>query len=180
MDRPITRRVWLSSLVAAVVAGSRAVRADVRGAETAGKRSRIIAACTRRWPFNQGDCSAFVRAVAGDCGVVLSGNANAIYEQIASGPWVRIGVGASAASVAGVTAGEGRLVIAARQDQPHGHVAVVVDYRNAFDSYSAIDRRKAVAFWGSLNFVGAEYTRITKSWSSADLQGVLFAYRELA
>lgn len=179
MNPFMTRREWLGSLVVAMVASSRALRGDVGGAEGAGKRSRIIGACTRRWPSNQGDCSAFVRAVAQDCGVSLSGNANSIYEQIASGAWVRIGIGPSAASIAGITAGEGRLVIAARQDQPHGHVAVVVDYRNAFESYSSVDRRKAVAFWGSLNSVGAEYTRITKTWSSADLREVLFAYHEL-
>jgi hypothetical protein len=39
--------------------------ADVGGAELAAKRSRVIASCTKHWPDNQGDCSAFVRGCPG-------------------------------------------------------------------------------------------------------------------
>jgi hypothetical protein len=151
--------------------------ADVGGAEAAGKRSRVIAACVKHWPDNQGDCSAFVRAVAKDLGFHLSGNANDIYGQIAKTRWTQIGVGTPASVTAGITAGEGKFVIAAEEGQGHGHVAVVVDYRNAFDSYSQVDRNKAVGFWGKLNSVGKEYQRITLSWTAADLQKVLFAYQ---
>jgi hypothetical protein len=140
----------------------------------------VIAACTKHWPDNKGDCSAFVRAVAQDLGFVLNGNANAIYAQIAKAPWVRIGIGAQAAAVAGISAGEGKFVVAAEQGQSNGHVAVVVDYRNAFDSYSPVDRDKAVASWGKLNSVGKDYERITLSWTAADLQRVLFAYQDIA
>lgn len=154
--------------------------ADVGGAELAAKRSRVIAACTKHWPDNQGDCSAFVRAVAQDLGFVLKGDANAIYTQVAKDPWVQIGVGAQASATAGVSAGEGKFVVAAEQGGKNGHVAVVVDYRNAFDSYSPVDRDKAVAFWGKLNSVGKEYTRITLSWTATDLQKVLFAYQPIA
>jgi len=152
---------------------------DVGGAELAAKRSRVIAACTKHWPDNKGDCSAFVRAVAQDLGFVLNGNANAIYTQIAKDPWVRIGIGSRASATAGISAGEGKLVVAAEQGQGHGHVAIVVDYRNAFDSYSQKDREKAAAFWGKLNSVGNEYARITLSWTVADLERVLFAYRAI-
>src|SRR5208283_5270123 len=98
-----------------------------------------------------------VRAIARDLGFALNGNANAIYTQIAKDPWVRIGVGTSASATAGISAGEGKFVVAAEQGQGNGHVAVVVDYRNAFDSYPQVDREKAVAFWGKLNSVGKEY-----------------------
>ena len=147
---------------------------DVGSAELAAKRSRVIAACTKHWPENKGDCSAFVRAVGQDLGFPLTGNANAIYEQVAKEPWIRIGVGAKASTQAGIVAGEGKFVIAAEKGQGIGHV--VVDYRNAFDSYSEVDRNKAVAFWGKLNSVGKEYARITLSWTAADLERVLFAY----
>jgi hypothetical protein len=83
------------------------------------------------------------------------------------------------ATVAGISAGEGNLVVGASKGVANGHVAIIVDYRNAFDSYGAVDRDKAVAFWGSLNSVGKEYTRITKSWTATDLQKVLFAYRPI-
>jgi hypothetical protein len=162
-----------------VIAFERISAADVGGAEKAAKRGRVIAACTKHWPDNKGDCSAFVRAVAHDLGLDVSGNANSIYSQIATAPWNRIGVGTDAATVAGVSAGEGNLVIGATKGQPNGHVAIIVDYRNAFDSYAPVDRDKAVAFWGSLNSVGKEYTRITSSWTAADLKQVLFAYRAI-
>ena len=151
--------------------------ADVGGAELAAKRSRVIGACTKHWPDNQGDCSGFVRAVAHDLGFALAGNANAIYTQIAKAPWVQIGVGTKASVIAGISAGEGKFVVAAEQSQGNGHVAVVVDYRNAFDSYAQVDREKAVAFWGKLHSVGKEYERITSSWTAADLERVLFAYQ---
>ena len=155
------------------------IAADVGGTEVAAKRSRVIAACTKNWPDNQGDCSAFVRAVAQDLGFVLKGDANAIYMQLTKDPWVQIGLGTRASAVAGVSAGEGKFVVAAEQGPKNGHVAVVIDYRNAFDSYSQVDRNKAVAFWGKLKYVGKEYTRITLSWTTADLQNVLFAYQAI-
>lgn len=183
MNRVQTRREFLAGMAGASVAllclTDRA-SADVGGAELAARRSRVIAACTKHWPDNQGDCSAFVRAVAQDLGLVLSGNTNAIYTQIAKDPWVQIGIGAQASATAGVTAGEGKFVVAAEQGEKNGHVAVVVDYRNAFDSYSPVDRDKAVAFWGKLNSVGKEYSRITLSWTAVDLKRVLFAYQTIA
>ena len=182
MDQLKTRRLFLGRAylsAAGVIASVRTAVADVGGAEKAAKKGRVIAACTKRWSDNKGDCSAFVRAVAHDLGLDLSGNANSIYSQITASPWNRIGIGTDAATVAGVTAGEGNLVIGAKKDQPNGHVAVVVDYRNAFASYSPLDRNKAVAFWGSLNSVGHEYTRITLSWTATDLKDVLFAYRPI-
>jgi hypothetical protein len=66
-----------------------------------------------------------------------------------------------------------------KRGQPNGHVAVIVDYRSAFDSYTPVDRNKAVAFWGSLNSIGQEYTRITLSWTATDLKQFLFAYRPI-
>ena len=182
MTRVIARREYLLGISAAaihLVCGGDFAVGDVGGAKEAGQRSRVIAACTKHWAKNQGDCSAFVRAVAQELGFALDGNANRIHEQISGAPWIRIGVGKDAAAIAGVAAGEGKLVIAARPDNPNGHVAVVVDYRNAFDSYPEVDRKKAVAFWGSLHSVGAEYERITRSWVGAALAEVLYAYQRL-
>jgi hypothetical protein len=183
MNHKQTRRdflVGISVTTIGLLSSSNRSVADVGGAEAAAKRSRVIAACTKHFPDNQGDCSAFVRSVAQDLGFALNGNANAIYTQIAKDPWVRIGIGAKAAATAGITAGEGKFVVAGEQSAGNGHVAAVVDYRNAFDSYSKVDRDKAVAFWGKLNSVGSEYTRISLSWTAADLERVLFAYRIIA
>jgi hypothetical protein len=159
----------------------RRARADVGMAEQAVKRGRVIAACTKHWSENSGDCSAFVKAVVAELhlGFTLSGRANDICDQITKAPWVRIGVGNANAAVAGLTAEDGKLVLAGLAAPGSGHVAVVVDYRNAFDSHAPVDRDKAVAFWGKLNSVGQEYTRITKSWRANDLEKVLYAYTEI-
>jgi hypothetical protein len=150
-------------------------------AEQAAKRGRVIAACTKHWPENSGDCSAFVKAVVAELnlGFTLSGRANDICDQITRAPWNRIGNGNASAAVAGLTAGEGRLVVAGLAAPGNGHVAIVVDYRNAFDSYPPVDRDKAVAFWGKLHSVGQEYYRITKSWTTVDLERVYYAYAEI-
>jgi hypothetical protein len=175
--RAMNRRSFFAVSAISALALRRKLYADVGQAELAGKRSKVIASCTSHWDENKGDCSAFVRAVAHDLGFELSGQANDIYQQISAVPWVRIGIGTTAA--AGVTAGEGKFVVAALTGKPNGHVAVVVDYRNAFDSYASGDREKAVAFWGKLNSVGKEYTRITRSWTADDLKKVLYAYRPI-
>ena len=212
MDGRRTRRdflVGMSVAPAAFLCSADSGFADVGGAEAAAKgsiqredlafyaakRSRVIAACMKHWPDNQGDC-AFVRAVARDLGFVLNGTtANDIYGQIAKSPWVRIGIGTQASVTAGVTAGEGDFVVAAEPGPIHystiyqgerTHVAIVVDYRNAFDSYSQVDRDKALAFWGKLNSVGEEYQKITYLWTprsccaAADFQRVLFAYQPIS
>ena len=189
MDGRRTRRdflVGMSLAPAAFLCSADLDFADVGGPEAAAKRSRVIAACMKHWPDNLGDC-AFVRAVARDLGFVLNGTtANDIYGQIAKSPWVRIGIGTQASVTAGVTAGEGDFVVAAEPGPIHystiyqgerTHVAIVVDYRNAFDSYSQVDRDKALAFWGKLNSVGEEYRRITHYWLDNNYQRVLFAYR---
>ena len=190
MDGRRTRRAFLvgmSVAPAAFLCSADLGFADVGGAEAAAKRSRVIAACMKHWPDNQGDGSAFVLAVASDLGFVLTAN-DSMYAQIAKAPWVRIGIGTQAPVTAGVKAGEGNFVVAAQhgpisystkyQGERGAHFAIVVDYRNAFDSYSQVDRDKALAFWGKLSSVGEEYLRITRTWMDADLyQRVLFAYQ---
>jgi hypothetical protein len=152
---------------------------NVGGAERAARRSRIVAACIKHWPGQKHDCSGFVKAVAADLGVSLSGQANDIYKQIRSAGWTAIGTGLKASRIAGVSASEGNFVVGASQATPNGHVAIIVDYRNAFDSYDPKDRSKAVAFWGSKGSVGEEYYRITESWSSTAMESVYFAYRNV-
>jgi len=155
--------------------------ADVGGAEEAAKRSRVIGACTKHWAENSGDCSAFVKAVVQELnlGFTLSGKANDICDQISKSPWSRIGVGNASATLAGVAAGEGKIVLAGLAAPGNGHVAVVVDYRNAFDSYAEGDKNKAVGFWGKLHSVGKEYVRITQAWTASDLENVFYAYARI-
>ena len=166
---------------ATVLATSNKSRADVGGADSTAKRGRVIAACTRHWAENSGDCSGFVKSVVAELnlGFALSGRANDICDQIAKAPWVRIGVGNESAAIGGISAGEGKLVLAGLAAPGNGHVAVVVDYRNAFDSYDPKDRDKAVASWGKLHSVGQQYMRITQAWTAGDSNNVFYAYAEI-
>lgn len=180
MNEQLTRRSFLvrvAGCAACPLFLGNCSLADVGGAEMAANRSRVIAACSKHWDANKGDCSGFVRAVSKELGFTLTGQANDIFQEIQSYPWTRIGVGARASSIAGITASEGKFVVAAMTGTPHGHVAIVVDYRNAFDSYPPSERSKAVASWGALHSVGARYQKITSSFTAAELARTLFAYR---
>ena len=100
----------------------------------------IIAICQRHIALHPNDCAAFVRAVANDCGVLLSGNANFISNTLPAG--VRVQDGLSAARAAA----SGELVIAGLDAPGHGHVAVVVD--------GPLNRGKyPYAFWGQYHGV---------------------------
>ena len=178
MDRQLTRRACLIRMSLTTLGVFRAghlLAADVDSAEAAGRRTRVIRACSSHWQDNKGDCSAFVNAVAKDLGISLTGNANAIYDQISASPWVRLGIGPKSVAAAGVAAYEGKLVIAARRGKPNGQVAVIVDYRNAFDSYAPAEQYKAIAFWGNLDTVGDQYKKITTAFTRKQFSEVLLA-----
>src|SRR4051812_3838378 len=116
MGCAIDRRTFVVSTATALAVSwcARTSLADVGGAEQAAKRGRVIKSCTKNWAENKGDCSAFVKAVTNDLnlGVTLNGQANAICDQMSKAPWVPIGTGDHAAEIAGVTAGEGKFVVA--------------------------------------------------------------------
>jgi hypothetical protein len=95
----------------------------------------IIASCQHHLAGHPNDCSGFVRAVAGDCGVLLTGDANWIVFLLGTG--VRLHDGAAARQAAAA----GQLVIGGLEAPRHGHVVVVVD--------GPLNRgRYPYAFWG--------------------------------
>jgi hypothetical protein len=96
----------------------------------------IIALCVRHLPLHPSDCSGFVRAVANDCGVLLTGDANTIVSQLR-----RSGRGLPDGQTARRFASKGDLVIAGAQAPGHGHVVVVVDGPINMGRYP-------YAFWG--------------------------------
>ena len=107
----------------------------------------VTAICKAQWPSNSTDCNAFVKAVAGDVGVTLTGNADSIVNQISGSGWTHLqndGVAASAA------AADGKLVVggltAKDLGDSHGHVVIVVPPtgRLGHDKYP-------YAYWGSLD-----------------------------
>lgn len=141
---------------------------DGRGGYGSDKRSKILAACEKFWPEYQDDCSGFVKKVAGELGVSLSGQANDIYEQIQSAPWMLIGRGPRAgqhATVAGVSAAhDGLLVVGASRGSENGHVVIIVDYSKA--------KQRAIGYWGKLGEVGEVYEKISQAFSG---QQIIFA-----
>src|SRR4051794_36765080 len=82
---------------------------------------KIVQACLLHWESHKGDCSGFVKAVAAELGVGLSGQANDIVRHIAAN-WWRIDSGREARDWAEA----GYLVVAGLEAQPNGHVVVVV------------------------------------------------------
>jgi len=182
MSRYRTRRDLLlfgATLVGAAPLATLGVQ-NVGGVERGARRSRIIAACTKHWPGQTHDCSGFVRAVAADLGVTLTGQANQIYDQIHQRPWTAIGTGNNTTAVAGLSAAEGNFVVGASRGADNGHVAIIVDYQNAFASYPADERNTAIGFWGSMRSVGGrDYTKITESWGTATMEGTYFAYLDI-
>ena len=127
--------------------------------------SRVIAACEKYWDKYKGDCSGFVKAVAGDLGISLTGMANDIVGQIQSAPWVVLPSGVEAATKASLGFVVGGLV-----DNPHGHVVVVVKGPLAHGKYPS-------AYWGMLNGVGKKNSTANWAWDAKHRDKVIYAWR---
>jgi hypothetical protein len=130
----------------------------------------IIAACKADFAPNANNCSGFVKAVATDFGVALSGVADDIVDEIQAPGWTVLPDGPAAATAA--TAG--KLVIAGLKgaDQakpdPHGHVVVVVDGPLAHGLYPT-------AYWGSLGGTPGQAETINYAWTVADRDKVIYS-----
>ncbi|MDB5375164.1 MAG: hypothetical protein JWP04_3806 [Belnapia sp.] len=128
------------------------------------KAQTITAVCEKNWDAKSGDCSGFVKVVASDLGLSLTGQANAIIKHIRSN-WSKATNGADAASKAAA----GNLVIGGLEATPNGHVVVVVD--------GPLNREKyPTAYWGKLGGVGKKKTTINFSWNSTDRDLVEYYY----
>ena len=145
------------------------------GEPGANRADEVKRVCEELWPANQSDCSAFVRAVAAKFKVTLSGNADAIVQEIKTAAgWERLPDGAEAKNAAD----GGKLVVAglAGSDEippvQHGHVVIVVAglLDDAHGKYPT-------AYWGKLNGVGRENTTINWAWKRADIDRVIYAAR---
>jgi hypothetical protein len=126
---------------------------------------RVLAACEKWWNHYQGDCSGFVKAVAKELGVTLTGMADDIVGEIQRPPWIRLNSAAQAAQQASLG-----LVIAGLKATPNGHVVVVVPGPLAHGKYPT-------AYWGKLNGVGRKNSTINWAWDSKDRDRVVYAWR---
>jgi hypothetical protein len=144
---------------------------------------RVIDYCELEWPANSSDCSGFARDVAGDLGVPLTGNADAIVAQMSGSGWKPITAqgNKSAGECAKEAADRGVFVLggldskstAPRDDQPvtHGHVVVVVSDLQSTSIYPT-------AYWGTLGGEGKKFSTINWAWRKIDRDNVKYAYHE--
>ncbi|WP_406699807.1 hypothetical protein V5E97_13220 [Singulisphaera sp. Ch08] len=122
----------------------------------------LIKACELHWDTHQGNCSGFVKAVAAELGVGLSGQANDIVKHISEN-WWSIDSGVEARNWAEA----GYLVVAGLEAQPNGHVVVVVPGPLANGKYPT-------AYWGRLGSSGKKNTTLNYSWNSATRDKVVY------
>ena len=125
--------------------------------------SAIETASRQEWPRWKSDCSGFVHAVAGDLGIVLSGNANAMVDamDIKANGWIALG---HDPALAISYANRGFFVVAGLKAAGHGHVVVIVP--------TPAGSRYPLGYWGRLGGVGREKTGINWSWNHHDLPEV--------
>jgi len=124
----------------------------------------IINACEAEFDAHSHDCSGFVKAVAEDLGITLSGMADDIVNEIQQAPWTKLTDGIDAKN----KADQGMFVIGGLQDTPHGHVVVVVTGPLARGLYPT-------AYWGRLGGTGMKNTTINWAWNKADRDRVTYA-----
>lgn len=152
---------------------------DARGGYGSDKHTKIIVACEKFFEANKNNCSGFVSSVVNDIAgkLLLSGQANDIYDQIQQAPWVSIGKGIEAQNIAGLKALEGNLVVAATKGTTHGHVAIIIDSNTfVFKKTSS----KAIGYWGSLGGTGHRYMPVSFSWAPSKFCNIIFAYCQFA
>lgn len=133
------------------------------------RAQEIIECCERQWDAHKSDCSGFVRAVAGELGYSLTGNADAITAILrAAANQTHDG------TLAAQWAAEGRFVIAGLEghnhvpSRAHGHVVVVVDGQLAHEKYPT-------AYWGMLGGVGKKAATLNWAWNNTDRDAVVYA-----
>lgn len=130
---------------------------------------RIIEVCEDKWDAWKNDCSGFVKAVANELNVVLTGNANGLVDFMeSSGAWLSLGTDKKKAAL---LASQGYFVIAGLKASGHGHVAVIVS--------APLGNANPTGYWGRYGSVGRKNKTINWSWSSADLPNVKYFAKQL-
>lgn len=139
---------------------------------------RIKQSCNRLLliPANAADCSGFVKAVAQEFSVKLTGQANDIVGQLTSANgWTELGSDDQAGQRAAIAAARGDLVIGARKEAGNGHVVVVVQG-------APLEHGKyPFAYWGKLNDpANAGFNKtVNWAWDRASRDSVTYASRSV-
>lgn len=134
---------------------------------------KIKDACERLLPSHAGDCSGFAKAVCGEFGVTLTGQANDIADQLTeANGWTLLGSDANAGKKAADAAANNLLVLGVRKESGNGHVVVVVAGQPYLGKYP-------YAYWGKLNDPGnAGYDKtVNWAWNPSARDSVTYASR---
>jgi hypothetical protein len=135
---------------------------------------KLISACEKHWDAQKANCSGFVKAIAGEFGITLTGQADAIVDQMKGEGWEAVRDGAAAA----VLAESGRFVLAGlkgaehRPVAAHGHVVVVVGKPLAHAKYPC-------AYWGTLGGEGKKDTTLNYAWNKTDRDAITYSVRAI-
>jgi hypothetical protein len=129
---------------------------------------KIVSLCDKYWDTYKKNCSGYVKAIASDLGITLTGQANNIVDQIQKAPWKVLKSGIEAK----VQATNGMFVVAGLKSDAHGHVVVVVPGTLAHGKYPT-------AYWGSLGGVPKKNATLNWSWNKTDRDKVIYACRSV-
>ena len=125
---------------------------------------KIINLCEKHWGEHKNNCSGFAKAVAGEVGINLDGQANDIADQILKLPWKLLKSGGEATTEASM----GKLVLGSLKAKPRGHVVIVVSGPLSHGKYPT-------AYWGSYGGVGKKNTTTNWSWTEIDRDNVIYS-----
>lgn len=144
----------------------------------ASNSDKIKQSCSRliRIPENASDCSKFVKSVAEEFSIKLTGTANEIFEQLVpDNGWTVLGEDESAGKRAAAAAAKGDFVIGARKENVNGHVVIVVQ------GSPLAHGKYPFAYWGKLNDpdnAGINNT-VNWAWNQASRDSVKYASRSI-
>jgi hypothetical protein len=124
---------------------------------------KIVKLCEKHWEAHKDNCSGFVKAVAGELGVALAGQANEIVDQMQKAPWLALKSGVEATAHANM----GKLVLGGLKATRLGHVVIVVPGPISNGKYPT-------AYWGSYGGVGKKSTTVNWSWDKTDRDKVTY------
>ena len=135
-----------------------------KGGKVPATLGKVKDICEKHWEAHKNDCSGFVKAVATELNVMLTGQANDIVDQIKKSPWKVLKDGKEADSEARA----GKFIVAGLKDEPNGHVVIIVPGELAHEKYPT-------GYWGHLGSVGYKNATINYSWKSTERDKVIYA-----
>jgi hypothetical protein len=135
---------------------------------------KIIDSCEANWDAHKNDCSGFLKAVATEFAVDLTGQADNITDQITGEDWTVLSDGVEAKA----KADDGWFVVAGMKSTDHippqsnGHVAMVVSGELAQGKYPT-------GYWGQLGAVGAKNKTLNWAWNKDSRDMLIYAGRQV-